>query len=323
MIELELLNLLREISIGIFLGGLFFVFGTYAISHLISGFGDHGAEHEIGHDVDHVYDVGHEVEHDVDIGHEIDHDIEHDVDHDVSHEIEHEIEADVDSEIDHGYDIGHDVEFEAVSYEGVHDGYYEADRGSPMSVTVGTFLIVFGYLGWLLYNNEHVLDLLVRVGGQVFGTLLVVMFVRFTLGKVFKDTGFIMNPKDIIGQTVTSMTTITRSFGEVRAQTIMGPRRFFARPVDPTLVYPCGASLFAATADEKYVYVMVDVPVDITEVMSIVMENYTKDDEEKIFYRMMLGNTCPWCGQANEKGLVRCSHCDGSLKIHVKYKHKV
>ncbi|MHA1908798.1 MAG: hypothetical protein ACW98Y_15970, partial [Candidatus Thorarchaeota archaeon] len=62
--------LLREISFGILIIGLFYTFGMFLLGRVFAAISEHGAE----------ADADHEVEHDVekDFDHDVDHDIEHD-----------------------------------------------------------------------------------------------------------------------------------------------------------------------------------------------------------------------------------------------------
>jgi hypothetical protein len=358
MIELELL---RNISIGVFWGGIFFVFGMYTIGKILSAISEFG--HDIGHDMDH--DVGHEIEHEIEheIDHDIDHDIEHEVghsleiekeldlhhdvhvevekdvhfdsqhhavEHDVEHDVEHSFEHEIDHDIEHDYDLHVDTDFEAVSVEPVPEThFYDVDRGTPISITIGTILIVFGYLGWLLYNDVYMIDLSMRILGQLLGTFSTVAIVRYTLSKFFFDTGYLFYPRDMINMQVIAMTTITGDFGEVRGSTPMGNRRMYARPTNPATVYPRDTILYVITADDRYLYVshkaalMVYSRMDAERELALVMESYTKEGEQKTFFRIMLGSVCAYCGQANEEGQFRCSYCNGSLKVFVKYKHSV
>ncbi|MHA2378896.1 MAG: hypothetical protein ACXADS_06450 [Candidatus Thorarchaeota archaeon] len=107
--------LLREVSFGVLIVGLFYTFGMFMLGRLFSAIAEHGAEHDVDHDVDH--DVEHDVDHDVD--HDLDHDVDHDVDHD--YDVGHEVEMDHDYDIDHG-EIDHDVDHEIEhDYDADHD----------------------------------------------------------------------------------------------------------------------------------------------------------------------------------------------------------
>ena len=104
--------LLREISFGILIAGLFYTFGMFAIGRLFSAIADHETDHDIEKDIDH--DVEKDFDHDVD--HDLDHDVDHDIDHDIEHDIEHDIDHDVDHEVDHDldYDVDHDIDHDVV-----------------------------------------------------------------------------------------------------------------------------------------------------------------------------------------------------------------
>ena len=53
---------------------------------------------------------------------------------------------------------------------------------------------------------------------------------RAILSKVFVEAGFMIHPKHIVGMEVEAASTVRDDFGEIRAETEMGLRRFHARP---------------------------------------------------------------------------------------------
>jgi hypothetical protein len=307
--------ILREISFGILLVGLFYTFGMFLMGRLFAAISEHGHEHDVSHeaehdmdhhiehDVDHDYDhdVEHDIEHDIDhdyehdvdheVGHEIEHDIEHDIDHDyehdVDHEVEHEIEHDVEHDIDHDYehDVDHEVEHDAehdlehhldTDHEADHDtehdtdheheldldieagdhsGFFEAARGAPLGVTIGTSLVSFGFLGSIVYYDGLLAPLAAKICFQFIGAALLVFLVRTVLGKVFVESGFNIEPKHIVGQEVEAVSTISDDFGEVRYETEMGLRRFHARPLQQGLVFRKGMTLYVVSANDRFVFV--------------------------------------------------------------------
>jgi hypothetical protein len=271
--------LMREVSFGILIAGLFYTFGLFALGRIFATISDHGnVEHDVDHDVDHEYDhdmdhdIGHDVEHDMDhdIGHEMDHDLGHgyDIDHgEVEHDLDHDLDHDVDhGEIDHelDHDIEHDVEHEVEHDHDIdvdHDapveksGFFEAERGAPMGVTIGTSLVTFGFLGSLLYYEGILLPFIGKVFIHIAGVIAVVYGVRTVLRKVFIESGFLIEPRHIVGREVEAVSTINDEFGEVRLETEMGLRRFHARPFQTGVVFLKGTELFIVSADNKFVYV--------------------------------------------------------------------
>jgi hypothetical protein len=315
-------GLLREISFGVLIAGLFYTFGMFFLGRVFSALTehahevehdvdhdvDHAAEHEVDHDYDHSvehdmdhavehevdhdydhsveHDIDHSVEHEVehgydhDIDHEVDydisHEIEHDFDHDVSHEIEHDYDHDVSHEVEHDYDhhvehVEHDMEHHDISHDTEHDtdhdvdiehdvehahsGFFEAERGAPLGVTIGTTLVTFGFLGVIMYYEGVALPFVAKIFIQVGGTALLVWTMRTILGKFFVETGFNIKPRHIVGLEVEAVTTIRDDFGEVRAQTEMGLRRFNARPFQKGIVFQKGTHLYAVSASDKFIYV--------------------------------------------------------------------
>jgi len=279
--------LLREISFGILLAGLFYTFGMFFLGKLFSAISEHEAEHDIDHDVDHdvEHDVDHSIEHDVehdiehdlvhdldhDIGHEVEHDYEHDIEHDLDHHIEldhdldHDIEHDVDHEVEHGiehHDVSHDTEHGTEheveadhDFEKDHTGFFELERGAPLGVTIGTSLVLFGFLGTVIYYEGILIPFIAKLMIQFGGAAFMVWAMRTILGRIFVESGFNIKPQHLVGLEVMAVSTVSDSFGEVRAETEMGLRRFLARPFQKGVVFQKGTDLFVISADEKYVYV--------------------------------------------------------------------
>ena len=300
--------LLREISFGILLAGLFYTFGMFFLGKLFSVIGDYGhdidhdMDHDIDHDVDHGevdhdisheldhgeidHDISHELDHgeiDHDISHEIEHDFDHgEVDHDIGHEVDHDIDYDIGHEVEHDFDhhveldhdvdhdIDHDVDHEA-EHEAEHDadhdigvdhdletdhsGYFEVERGAPLGVTIGSSLVLFGFLGSVFYYEGVMISFAGKVLIQVGGTIFLVWLMRTILGKVFVESGFNILPKHLVGLEVEAASTIRDDFGEIRVETEMGLRRFHARPFQKGVIFQKGIKLFVVSADEKFVYV--------------------------------------------------------------------
>jgi hypothetical protein len=287
--------LLREISFGIFIAGLVYTFGLFALGRFFAAMSEHGSlEHDVDHDVDHDidhgvdHDIGHEVDHDYDHG--VDHDIDHGVDHDIGHEVDHdydhdvghgydvahiEVDHDLDHDLDHGevdhdldHDVVHDVEH-GVDHHIEHDhdidvhhevpvdksGYFETERGAPMGVTIGTSLVTFGFLGSILYYEGIMFPLVGKLAIHFIGVAVLVYAVRSVLGKVFVEAGFMIEPRHLVGREVVAVSTINDGFGEVRAETEMGLRRFSARPFQKGVVFQKGTDLYIVSANDKFVYV--------------------------------------------------------------------
>ncbi len=276
--------LMREISFGILIAGLFYTFGMFFLGKLFSAISEHAHEaehdidHDVEHDVDHDYehDIDHEVEHDYehdvdhDIDHDIDHEVEHDIDHDVEHdighdvdhhiELEHEVDHDIEHDVDH--DVEHDTEHEAEhevevdhGFEKDHSGFFELERGAPLGVTIGTSLVLFGFIGSVVYYEAILIPFFAKVLIQVGGTFLLVWTMRTILSRIFVESGFDIRPRHLVGLEVEAVSTVRDDFGEIRTDTEMGLRRFHARPFQKGVVFEKGTNLFIVSADDKFVYV--------------------------------------------------------------------
>jgi len=278
---------MREISFGILLAGLFYTFGMFFLGKLFSAVSEHEAEHDIDHDVEHdmEHDVDHSIEHDVE--HDIEHDLDHDLDHDIGHEVEHdyehdtehdlghhiEMDYDLDHDVDHDveHDVEHDIEHHDISHDTEHDtgheveadhdfekdhsGFFELDRGAPLGVTIGTSLVLFGFLGSVIYYEGILIPFVAKIMIQLGGTFLLVWTMRTILGRIFVESGFNIKPQHLVGLEVEAVSTIRDDFGEIRVETEMGLRRFHARPFQRGVVFQKGTDLFVISADEKFVYV--------------------------------------------------------------------
>ena len=289
--------LLREISFGILLAGLFYTFGMFALGRLFSILGEH--EHDVDHDVEHYvdHDIGHSVEHEVD--HDYDHDIDHDYDHDIEHEYDHDLEHDVGHEIDHDldheleHDVDHDVEHDAehdMDHDHDHEldldhdievdksGWFETERGAPLGVTIGTSLVSFGFIGSILYYEGILLPLFGKVLLHLIAVFVVVFSVRTVLAKAFVESGFMITPRHLVGLEVEAVSTVRDDFGEVRANTDMGLRRFLARPFQKGVVFQKGTKLFVVSADEKHVFV--DPRRDVVTWLQKQSKNSVEDEAE-------------------------------------------
>ena len=276
--------LLREISFGILIAGLFYTFGLFALGRLFAAISDHGhVEHDMDHDLDH--DLDHDVDHDIpddksgfmEVDHDIpddksgfmemDHDIPDDksgfmeMDHDVPDdksgfmEMDHDLEIDKDLPDDksgmmedHDFDFDHDIDVEK-------SGFFEIERGAPLGVTIGTALVVFGFLGSLIYYDGFVIPLVAKIFIHVAGVAGIVYVVRTVLSKAFVESGFMIEPGHIVGREVEAVSTINDGFGEIRLETEMGLRRFHARPFQKGIEFQKGTDLFVVSADSKFVYV--------------------------------------------------------------------
>jgi len=270
--------LMREISFGILLAGLFYTFGMFFLGRLFSAISEHSheAEHDVDHNVEHDvekdydHDVDHDIEHDVDhdIDHDVEHDIEKDFDHDVEHDLDHHVEVDhdldhdvehdVEKDIDHSHDTEHDTEHEVEVDHGIekdHSGFFELDRGAPLGVTIGTSLVLFGFIGSVVYYEGILLPFVAKMMIQLGGTFLLVWTMRSILGRIFVESGFNIKPQHLVGLEVKAVSTVRDDFGEIRAETEMGLRRFHARPFQKGVIFEKGTDLFVISADEKFVYV--------------------------------------------------------------------
>ena len=134
-------------------------------------------------------------------------------------------------------------------------GFFEAERGAPLGVTIGTTLVSFGFLGSLLYYEGIVLPLIGKIFIHVAGVAFVVISVRTVLAKIFVESGFMITPKHLVGREAEAVSTVRDDFGEVRVETEMGLRRFLARPFQKGVIFEKGTQLYVVSADDKFVYV--------------------------------------------------------------------
>lgn len=277
----EVALVLREISVGVLIAGLFYTFGMYVLGQLFAAFGEHGTDHEmdhdtdvdhdydhdIGHDIDHEIDHEYDVDHEVDVGHEYDIDHEVDIDHEIAHDydMDHEIDHDLDHDYDSDYDIHHEGDIDGdhehpIDHAGHfdmadHDGFFEAERGPPLGVTIGTSLVSFGFIGSVIYYDGILFPLFGKISIHLLGVIFLVMFMRYALSKIFVERGFYIENRHLVGREVEAVSTIKDDFGEIRTETAMGLRRFHARPFQKGVVFEKGMTLYIVSADEKFVYV--------------------------------------------------------------------
>lgn len=289
--------LLREISFGILIAGLFYTFGIFALGRLFAAISEHGhVEHDVDHDVDHDidHDLDHDLDHDIgDVDHDIpedksgfldvDHEIPDDksgfmeMDHDIPDdksgfmEMDHDIPDDKSGmmETDHGFDLDHDIDVEK-------SGFFEVERGAPVGVTIGTALVSFGFLGSLIYYEGLMIPLIAKIFLHVAGVAGIVYAVRAVLSKAFVESGFMIEPRHIVGREVEAVSTINDGFGEVRLETEMGLRRFHARPFQTGVIFQKGTDLFIVSADSKFVYV--DPRKDVVKWLQKQSKKSTKDE---------------------------------------------
>jgi hypothetical protein len=188
----------------------------------------------------------------------MDHDIDHDVDHDYDHDVDHDIDHGADQDVDHSHDSEHDTDHDVgIDHEidQDHSGFFEFDRGAPLGVTIGTSLVLFGFIGTVIYYEGIFVPLFAKFMIQIGGTAILVWGMRAFLGKIFVESGFNIKPRHLVGLQVEAASTIRDDFGEVRAETEMGLRRFYARPFQQGVIFKKGTELFVISADEKFVYV--------------------------------------------------------------------
>jgi hypothetical protein len=151
-------------------------------------------------------------------------------------------------ETDHDFDLDHDIDVDK-------SGFFEVERGAPLGVTIGTALVVSGFLGSLLYYEGLMIPLIAKIFLHVAGVTGIVYVVRAVLSRAFVESGFMIEPRHIVGREAEAVSTINDGFGEVRLETEMGLRRFHARPFQSGVVFQKGADLFIVSADSKFVYV--------------------------------------------------------------------
>jgi hypothetical protein len=263
--------LLREVSVGILVVGLFYTFGMFFLGRIFSVISEHGTEHDVEKDYDHGTEHSVEKDFDYDMDHDVDHEVDHDYDHGMVHEIEYDVDQDVDHSVekdlhhpadhDAGGQMDHDHEFkDGFGPDGdvdpeTHTGFFETKGGAPLGVTIGTSLVSFGFIGSVVYYEGLNWPFFTKLGFHLFGVFLVVYGVHTFLRRVFVESGFLIRPRHIVGRKVEAATTIRDDFGEVRLETEMGLRRFHARSLRKDSVHEKGATLYIVSADEKYVYV--------------------------------------------------------------------
>jgi hypothetical protein len=269
--------ILREISFGILLVGLFYTFGMFLLGRLFAAMGEHGADHDAEHDVekDYDHDTGHDYEKDYDMEKdydvekeydmekeydfekdydlEKDYDVEKEYDVEKDYDVEKEYDAEKDYDVEKDYD--HDVEADHELASDKHSGFFESERGAPLGVTIGTSLVSFGFLGSILYYEGLPIPFLAKLASHLVGVILVVYSVRTVLGKVFVESGFLIEPRHLVGRQVEAVSTINDDFGEVRTETEMGLRRFQARPFQKGVTFEKGTDLYIVSADDKKVFV--------------------------------------------------------------------
>ncbi|MFW9796399.1 MAG: hypothetical protein ACFFE2_05110, partial [Candidatus Thorarchaeota archaeon] len=178
------------------------------------------------------------------------HDVDHDMDHDVDHDMDHDVPDDKSGIVEHSHelDVEHDIPH-------VKSGFFETERGAPMGVTIGTSLVTFGFLGSIIYYEGVVFPLIGKLAVHIVSVAVMVYGVRTVLRKAFIESGFMIEPRHLVGREVKAVSTINDGFGEVRLETEMGLRRFHARPFQKGVVFQKGTDLFIVSADDKFVYV--------------------------------------------------------------------
>ncbi len=166
------------------------------------------------------------------------------------------MDHDVDSHPDHDHDVHHDVEHDIDFDHGEpQSGFFEFARGPPLGVTIGTSLVSFGLFGSVVYYPGILLPFLAKVLVHVGATVAMVWTFRTILGKFMVESGFLIEPRHIVGRKVEAVSTIWSGFGEVRAETEMGLRRFQARPLQTGDTFQKGEWLYVVSANEKVVFV--------------------------------------------------------------------
>ena len=159
-------------------------------------------------------DTDHDVDHDVGV----DHDFDHDVDHDVG--------------VDHGIFTG-----------SMGDRIMVISRGAPLMLLIGSFFLVYGGLGIVLFSEP----------GNAFGKLIimtfVVVFVLWVIdtlwSKLFTVETYLLPRKDVlVGLMAEVVLTVDKNGGVIRVD-IGIPKilRFSAYPKNPNDVYPSGTKV--------------------------------------------------------------------------------
>ncbi|MHC1591945.1 MAG: hypothetical protein ACXQS8_07655 [Candidatus Helarchaeales archaeon] len=232
---------LGGVSVGILILGIFMVFGTYLIGHLL----EHGdTDADADHDVDH--DFGHDFDHDVD--HDFGHDFDHDVDHDLGHDFDHDVDHDLGHDFEHDFD--HDIT--------AHSHEFEFSR-TPLGALVGIILLSFGGIGILLYLFTPLVPTLGKIILQVVMVVIITWIFSKLFGMIFVETGTHVSLKTLVGSQATATTDIRNDYGEIRIRTIAGYKRYPARPyfkhktfTKGEMIYIVGESNGFALVNDEY-----------------------------------------------------------------------
>jgi len=223
-----------EISWGFFISGIILTI-IAVIGAIESGGVETGHEVDVSHDVD----VGHDLDlsHDVDIGHDLD--IGHDVD------IGHDLDVSHDVDIGHDFDVSHDV----------GHGEYLEHGGTPLTLLLGAFLLIYGGFGIAIFQYYGVT--LPNVLGLLGITVFAVFLISFMWKKIFTTGIYTWRAEYAIGKIATVMFTVDKDGGSIKVDTHtpLGIITYPARSLDPNKTYPSGELVYVVGFKDGYAIV--------------------------------------------------------------------
>jgi len=226
--------------------GFFFIGLFLTMKSLIGALSsdiDHDVDHDIDHDIDHDFehDFDHDVDHDLDVDHDFDHDFDHDMDHDIDHDVDHDVDHEIDHDTEHGVD--HDVEVSGEFFMKPTDSVLVISRGAPLMMLVGSFFLLYGGLGIILFSEPG------KVFEKLFGMTLVVLLILWLINvvwsKLFKIETYVLPRREtLIGLTAEVVFTVDKDGGVIKVDVGMPKTlRFSAYPKDPDKVFPSGTKV--------------------------------------------------------------------------------
>ncbi len=173
----------------------------------------------------------------VDVDHDVDHDLDHDVDHDFEHDVDHDFDHDVDHDLDHGVGVGHDISV------GHTDNVLVISRGAPLMMLVGSFFLVYGGLGVMLFSEPG--GVFEKLLGMSFIVVFVIWLINFIWSKIFTiETYVLPRRRVLIGLVAEVVYTVDKDGGVIRVDVGMPKTlRFSAYPKNLDRVYPPGTKV--------------------------------------------------------------------------------
>jgi len=169
--------------------------------------------------------------------HDVDHDFDHDVDHDFDHDMDHDVDHDFDHDVDHDFD--HDIDHLG---GGVHGGGVSVvTRGAPLMMLVGSFFLLYGGLGIILFSEPG------RVYEKLLGMTFIVVIILFAINTLWSklftiETYVLPRRRSLIGFVAIVVHTVDKEGGTIKVDVGLpkGSLLFSAFPKYPDAVYPPG-----------------------------------------------------------------------------------